>query len=73
MLSMVRAQPDDHVSLLSLTQTFVDSIYGGIPSKRIWRKGVKWRLSASANVESVDSRARIETGSPAQLGRHKCF
>ena len=65
MLSMVRAQPDDHVSLLSLTQTFVGSIYGGILGKRIWRKGFKWRLSASANVESVDSRARIETGSPA--------
>ena len=55
MLSMVRAQPDDHVSLLSLTQTFVDSIYGGILGKRIWRKGFKWRLSASGNVESVDS------------------
>ena len=55
MLSMVRAQPDDHVSLLSLTQTFVDSIYGGIPGKRIWGKSFKWRLSSSVNVKSIDS------------------
>ena len=55
MLSMVRSQPEDHVSTLSLTQNSVDSIHGGIPGKRIRRKGFKWRLSASANVKGIDS------------------